>query len=380
LSTNGIHFIWEDHSVVSRYRSGVSLHSHTLFSKELMAFIPRYSERIPILKQAVAARIQEYRRLTGRDMDFTRAWWTPPLPPREAYDLEAGQIEKELNLAPMVSLSDHDNIEAGQLLHVVESTSQSPISVEWTVPFGQSFFHIGLHNLPEQRAQSLMDELAAVTADPREDRVRDMFAYLTEIDEILIVFNHPMWDEKGIGLAKHRVLFDSFLGKYGHFMHALELNGWRMWHENKTVIELSRATGIPLISGGDRHGREPNANVNLTNAATFSEFVAEIRKDKFSEMLFLPQYRESRRYRVVKTICDILRHDETHEFGWSRWSDRIFYRRPSGEVISLTSLWASGCHEPAVITCFVGLMGLLESNPVQSALRYTFLDREEVAL
>jgi hypothetical protein len=32
-----------------------------------------------------------------------------------------------------------------------------------------------------------------------------------------------------------------------------------------------------IISGGDRHGCEPSAVLNLTNAKTFSEFIDEIR-------------------------------------------------------------------------------------------------------
>ncbi len=43
-----------------------------------------------------------------------------------------------------------------------------------------------------------------------------------------------------------------------------------------------------LISGGDRHGVEPNANINLTNATSFTEFVHEIRRQKKSNVLFMP--------------------------------------------------------------------------------------------
>ncbi len=33
----------------------------------------------------------------------------------------------------------------------------------------------------------------------------------------------------------------------------------------------------PVISGGDRHGCEPNGVINLTAARTFSEFAQEVR-------------------------------------------------------------------------------------------------------
>ena len=47
--------------------------------------------------------------------DFDRANWRPPLQPRMAYDLEARQIQR-LNLNSLVSITDHDTIEAPMLL------------------------------------------------------------------------------------------------------------------------------------------------------------------------------------------------------------------------------------------------------------------------
>ena len=60
---------------------------------------------------------------------------------------------------------------------------------------------------------------------------------------------------------------------------------------------VAQHSGHPLISGGDRHGLEPNAIVNLTNAGSFSEFVAEVREDKISDVLFMNQCREPIRLR-----------------------------------------------------------------------------------
>jgi hypothetical protein len=350
-----------------------------LFSRESLGFIPRSAERIPILNQAVAARIERYMRETGSSPDFSRGWWTPPLPPREAHDLEARQIEVHLNLPALVSLTDHDNIDAGLRLHLVESTANVPISVEWTVPFETSFFHLGIHNLLAHEAPALMHEFQAITADPTPERVDAMLCELNRYREVLIVCNHPLWDEKGIGVARHQLLLERFLDRFGRMFHALELNGWRPWMENKFVIRTARLVGLPLISGGDRHGREPNANLNLTNASSFAEFVDEVRGKKRSQILFMPQYRESRTYRTLRTICDILQDDEQHEFGWAHWSDRIFYRRKNGLVCSLTELFRP-MGVPTVVRTFVGFITLLEKDSVRTALKAALLDREEVAL
>jgi hypothetical protein len=85
-------------------------------------------------------------------------------------------------------------------------------------------------------------------------------------------------------------LVNEFLLKNGNYLHALELNGLRNWDENRAVRRLAEQWNMLLISGGDRHGVEPNANLNLTNATSFTEFVHEVRREKKSDMLFMPQY------------------------------------------------------------------------------------------
>ncbi len=58
------------------------------------------------------------------------------------------------------------------------------------------------------------------------------------------------------------------------------------------------------IAGGDRHGVEPNANINLTNATTFTEFVHEVRREKKSRVLFMPQYAEPWKHRILQSTID----------------------------------------------------------------------------
>ena len=53
-----------------------------------------------------------------------------------------------LGLAPPVSLTDHDGIEAPITLRILDTFRDLPVSVEWTVPFKETFFHLGVHDLP----------------------------------------------------------------------------------------------------------------------------------------------------------------------------------------------------------------------------------------
>ena len=376
MTESKIRFQWQDRSFHTRFRTGVSLHSHTLHSRESMDFIGRATAGTPWLSGAIRKQEEKYRRLKGRDVDLSRAWWTPPLSAQHAWKVEKRQIENALDLRAQVSLTDHDNIDAGLHLSMLPETCNCPVSVEWTVPWQQTFFHMGLHNLPPQEATSIMRELKALTASPVAGQVAEMLARLHSVPETLIVMNHPLWDEGHIGGALHRDCVDSFLARFGGFIHALELNGLRPWNENQNVVLLARALRFPVISGGDRHGREPNANINLTNATTFAEFVEEVRRDGWSDILFMPQYREPFKLRIVQNLCDILEDDPRHSLGWTRWSDRVFYLTDEGTDKSVGELW--GKNFPSVVNRFVSLMCLAKHRRVLSALRFALAEKPQL--
>src|SRR5262249_20583996 len=85
---------------VKAWRSAVSLHSHTMHSREYLGRLPEYISRVPIASHLIereVGRIHLYRHCV---VDFRRVYWTPPLSAREAYRLEASQIEEKLSLAP----------------------------------------------------------------------------------------------------------------------------------------------------------------------------------------------------------------------------------------------------------------------------------------
>ena len=373
MKRSRLHAFWREKSVSKQFRTAVSLHSHTLHSEESLAFVPRYLSGIPLVAQAIRQQEQRCRTLTGRALDFSQAFWRPPLSPREALDLEQRQIQEQLGLEALVSLSDHDNIQAGSVLKVLAPST--PISVEWTIPYGRSFFHIGVHNLPQSSAPSIMSDLAAFTAAPCEKRLPEMLAALAVLPEVLIVMNHPMWDEARIGAAEHAQLANCFLERYGQHIHALELNGLRPWKENRSVVLLSERSGYPLISGGDRHGLEPNANLNLTNAQTFDEFIGQIRNDGVSDILFMPQYREPLRLRMIDTMWDIVRDYPNFPIGRRHWRERVFYRQDGGGVKPLSELWKGT--EPWPVRCFLSGLRSIKSQYIRAFLRLALAEPRE---
>ena len=151
----------------------------------------------------------------------------------------------------------------------------------------------------------------------------------------------------------------------------------RSWDENKEVIALGREANLPVLSGGDRHGREPNALLNLSRALTFSEFVEEVRRDRFSHVVLMPQYREPLRLRILQTMVDVVRDYPENLEGRRTWGDRVFWRQPeTGVPLPLAAVWPDG--GPRIVRHFIAAMRLLEWRTVQSAVKLALNDRSVI--
>lgn len=367
---------WTAEPARRRFRTGVSLHGHTLHSRESLDFIYYMARGIPPLAAIVRRAERQYKKTHTAPLNLAQGWWTPPLAPHDAFMLERGQIHG-LGLESLVSLTDHDNIEAPVSLQVLEECRQVPISVEWTVPFGPTFFHLGIHNLAPLEARMFFEEMDACRTNPDQARVTDALAELAARPRTLIIFNHPFWDETGLGRELHSEYMRAFLRTYGQHFHAMELNGLRPWSENRSVLALAASAGKPLISGGDRHTLEPSAALNLTNAATFSEFVEEVRGG-WSEVLLLDHYRQAHGLRLLHGVMDALRTYERHPLGWKLWTDRVFYPCDDGQVRSLTELF--GQRLPVPVAVFLGVVRFASAPQVQWILNGALQPGEEVIL
>jgi hypothetical protein len=160
-----ISYLWRDKLAPQGFRSGVSLHSHTNQSHETLDFLANFGNQYPVMRPLLARLERRSERMHGLRIDYAASYWTPPMTPRLAFDLESRQIEK-LDLEPMVSITDHDNITAPMLLRTVPSARRIPVSLEWSAPYGEQSFHLGVHNLPSARAAEWMETLADYTAHP----------------------------------------------------------------------------------------------------------------------------------------------------------------------------------------------------------------------
>jgi hypothetical protein len=188
-----------------------------------------------------------------------------------------------------------------------------------------------------------------------------------------------MWDLFMVGAEKHAALVNRFMLQNAEFLHALELNGLRNWDENRAVRQLAAQWNMLLISGGDRHAVEPNANINLTHATSFTEFVHEIRRERRSNILFMPQYAEPWKHRILRSAIDAIRDYPEFPQGSRTWDERVYHPNAKGVPTPLSQLWPSGA-PPWQMTWSLAMVRLLGRRPVSSGLRMAWSESNELRL
>ena len=381
MSQSSVSYLWREPDAAKNFKTGVSLHSHTNQSKETLDFISELSKDWGMLQPVMRWCEARSYRLSGIRPDYARSYWTPPLTPSLAFDLERKQIEEKLQLPGLVSITDHDDINAPLLLRSLPSARHIPVSVEWTVPFGRTAFHLGIHNLPSATGVAWMERMREFTAIPVETRapelLRDMLAELDELPGVLVIFNHPIWDLYRVGKDRHEVLVNEFLARHGQHVHALELNGLRNWKENREAATLASKWNQLVISGGDRHGVEPNANVNLTRAESFTEFVHEVRRERQSHVLFMPQYAEPWKHRILQSTLDAIRDYPHFPEGSKHWDQRVYHPDRRGDIQPLSELWIRG-RSPRFVRSVLAVVRMMGAAPLSRGLRLAWSESGEM--
>ncbi len=311
----------------------------------MLDFVPVYAEKLPIIAYFWKKEKQRFFDERGEYPDFSTAFWSPPMTAQGVFDIEKDQINRT-GLEALVSISDHDSITANLDLNRAGENPAAPISLEWTVPFEYGFFHVGVHNLPKERALEITQTLLDYTFNKEfhtNEKLGEMFALLNEQAGVLVVLNHPLWDIEMVGKERHKVLLRNFVTEHGRWIHAFEINGFRGWSENKAVIEMAESLDIPIVTGGDRHGCKPNTVINLSGSKTFEEVANEIRIDKRSEVVLMPEYRQPLHSRQLQSFSEILKLYPDFPDGRKRWFDRVHYDIKDGEGVRQLSVhWERG--------------------------------------
>ena len=370
LKRTRLHLLSTSDQLVSNATTGLSLHCHTAHSRESLDFLPVYADRIPLIAKLWRREYTHYRRREGRCIDFASAYWTPPLTPELVYGTEKEQLTKT-GLHAIVSITDHDSIEANLIVNSANPTERAPVSMEWTVPFDRGFFHLGIHNLPPGDPSAVANLLLAYTDDPSvrsASKLDELFSFLHEMPGVLIVLNHPLWDIEMVGNETHQWLLGEFLKTHGRWIHAFEINGFRSWSENKAALEMADSLDLPVVAGGDRHGCRPNTVINISNTDTFDGYADELRNQKRSEIVLMPQYERPLISRQLESFAEILGHYPQLGAERTRWMQRMFFDVGDGK--GLRSVFDLGVKKgPFWMRSAIRVLGVLGSPQIALLFR-----------
>ena len=162
-----VSYLWREPKAAAGFAAGVSLHSHTNQSKETLDFIAELSTDWGVLQPLMRWLERRSLKYSGIRPDYARSYWTPPLTPRLAFDLERLQIEEKLQMPAMVSHHRprrHPGADAAALAWI----RRGRFRFRWSGPcrFGKGAFHLGIHNLPSATGAEWMRRMEAFTADP----------------------------------------------------------------------------------------------------------------------------------------------------------------------------------------------------------------------
>lgn len=275
-------------------------------------------------------------------------------------------------MSALVSITDHDNIDAPKSME-----HRVPVSMEWTIPFGDGYFHLGVHNIETGLEDELARELQRFTAGSSEYSASDLLFGLHHSRRTLVVINHPLWDVERSGKEAHRMALQAFLAEHNEFIHAIEINGFRPWAENLEVLRLGESWAMPVVAGGDRHGTTPNTVLNVTEARSMEEFAMEIREDRISDVVLMPSYGDSLFTKQLRTAGDAVQFYPKHLSHRRQWTDRVFFEKHAGHVQPLSQYLTEGT--PTWLKLVVMVLRGLGSSSLHKLMN-SFLSSKKVAL
>jgi predicted metal-dependent phosphoesterase TrpH len=261
----------------------VSLHNHSRHSVEKLAALNHVVKRW--FMRPWSGILQRSFGLGGiADLNYAEVIFNPPYTPEEVYQMEADAAAKWGFDGVHLAITDHDEFAGGVALlrNRPDLNGRVAVSEELSLWFEGHLFHLGVSQLPENAVQETHAQIQAAARGGRYDELFETLA----ANGCLVVLNHPLvaWAP-----GAKTVPATELLSRYGWAIHALEINGMRPREENDRVLELARQWRKPVVGGGDSHLLVASSVISLSRAATFNDFVAEV-KDGRAVPFVTPDY------------------------------------------------------------------------------------------
>ncbi|MGA8432325.1 MAG: hypothetical protein WB729_21040 [Candidatus Sulfotelmatobacter sp.] len=265
----------------------VSLHNHSHYSVEKLAALNQVIKKS--FMRPWSGILQSSFGLGGiPNLNYADVTFNPPYSPEDVYQMEAASAATWGFDGIHFTITDHDEFAGNVALLRSRPDLTGPtngriaIGEELSLWYQGHLFHLGVSHLPESTVEETHTQIQAAARAGRYDELFETLA----ASGCLVVLNHPL-----IAWAKgaETIPVTDLLSRYGWAIHALEVNGMRTRDENDRVLELARQWRKPVVGGGDSHLLVASSILSLSRAATFKDFIAEV-KDGHAVPFVTPDY------------------------------------------------------------------------------------------
>jgi predicted metal-dependent phosphoesterase TrpH len=261
----------------------VSLHNHSRHSVEKLAALNHVVKRA--FMRPWSGILQESFGLGDvPNLNYAEITFNPPYSPEDVYHMEATAASRWGFDGVHLAITDHDEFAGGLALrrNRPDLNDRAAVSEELSLWFEGHLFHLGILHLPEGGAEETHIQIQAAARGKRYD---ELFEILSA-SGCLVILNHPLvaWAP-----GAETIPVTDLLSRYGWAIHALEVNGMRPREENDRVLELAQKWRKPVVGGGDSHLLVASSMLSLSSAATFQDFIAEV-KDGHAMPFVMPEY------------------------------------------------------------------------------------------
>jgi predicted metal-dependent phosphoesterase TrpH len=264
------------------FSHAVSLHNHSCHSVERLAALNQVV-KLPYMR-FWSGILQKSFGLGGvSNLNYGDITFNPPYTPEDVYQMEAAAAAHWGYDGVHLAITDHDEF-AGSLALLrgrPDLSGRIALSEELSLWFNGHLFHLGVSHLPESSVEETHTRIQSAAQDKRYDELFEILA----ASGCLVVLNHPLIAWR----AGAEIPVAELLCRYGWAIHALEVNGMREREENDRVLELAQQWRKPVVGGGDSHLLVASSILSLSRAATFKDFIAEV-KDGHAVPFVTPDY------------------------------------------------------------------------------------------
>ena len=253
------------------FEYAVSLHNHSRHSVEKLAALNQVVKLA--FMRPLSGVLQTSFGLGGvSNLNYAEITFNPPYTPDDVYEMESAAVARWGFEGLHLTITDHDEFAGSlELLRARHDLNgRVAIGEELSLWYQGHLFHLGLSGLPESAIDETHNRIQSAARGGRHDELFETLA----ASGCLVVLNHPLvaWAP-----GSETIPITDLLTRYGWAIHALEVNGMRRREENDRVLELARHWRKPVVGGGDSHLLVASSIVTLSQAASFKDFIAEVK-------------------------------------------------------------------------------------------------------